>query len=677
MSFIKKKNMANRIYFNLILVLFSLHLFILQGQNTTDSLELNPLFSDHMVLQQESNVKLWGTSVPTEKITVTSSWGKKVNTIVDKAGNWSVSIETPIAGGPYKIQIQSESHQIIINDVLIGEVWLASGQSNMEMTLLGWPPNDIINNAEEEIAKSANSQIRMFNVEKQISVNPSKYITGSWKISSPNETKHFSASAYFFAKELYKKLKIPIGIIHSSWGGTPAESWTSKKTIDTFDELKKIKNSLNTSSEYQSELRWFSQFQQLEMPKTDEQWLNFNLNDDNAAKPSFDDSEWKEMHLPGIYDNNINGGEFDGAVWFRKKIFIEDITTDYTLTIGAVDDMDETYVNGHKVGGLIGIGYWNKKRVFEIPKSILKKGVNSIAFRAIDLEGRGKILAPMTLSANNNIKISLSGDWKYKIVAELRNKKFHVYGFDVMDFGTRIVTKKLNPGVPTVLYNGMINPLVPYTIKGAIWYQGESNVGRADQYQKLFPAMIKDWREKWNYDFPFYYVQIAPFQYNINKDPFSDKSQKLREAQRHTLKLKNTGMVVTLDIGNFNNIHPSNKQEVGNRLARLALYNDYDIDIIPSGPIFQGLKADGDKLILEFLNPGSKLVSKGDLLGFEIAGLDKKYVFANAQIIDNTVELKNDSIKNPVYARYGWRDKAVPSLFNLEGLPASSFIHEE
>lgn len=189
--------------------------------------------------------------------------------------------------------------------------------------------------------------------------------------------------------------------------------------------------------------------------------------------------------------------------------------------------------------------------------------------------------------------------------------------------------------------------------------------------------MIKDWREKWNYDFPFYYVQIAPFQYNINKDALSDKSQKLREAQRKSLKLKHTGMVVTLDIGNFNNIHPSNKQEVGNRLARLALYNDYDIDIIPFGPIFQGLKADGDKLILEFLNPGSKLVSKGDLLGFEIAGSDKKYVFANAQIIDNTVELKNDSIKNPVYARYGWRDKAVPSLFNLEGLPASSFIHEE
>lgn len=629
-----------------------------------------------MVLQQKANVKLWGTFMPAHEITISSSWGNEAKAIVDKTGNWNVSLKTPAAGGPHRIQIQSGNHNIIINDVLIGEVWLASGQSNMEMTLLGWPPNDIINNAEEEIAKSANSNIRMFNVEKQISVNPSKNIIGSWKVSSPQETMHFSASAYFFAKELYEKLKIPIGIIHSSWGGTPAESWTSKKTIDTFDELKKIKHSISTSTEYQSELRWFSQFQQLEMPITDEQWISFDLNDREAAKPSFDDNGWKEMHLPGIYDDNINGGEFNGVVWFRKKVFIEDVTTDYTLTIGAVDDMDETYVNGHKVGGLIGIGYWNKKRVFKIPKSILKKGLNTLALRAIDVEGKGKILAPMTLSTKNNIKISLSGDWKYKIVAELHNKKFHLYGFDVMDFSSRIVTKKLNPGVPTVLYNGMINPLVPYTIKGVIWYQGESNVGRATQYEKLFPAMIKDWREKWNYDFPFYYVQIAPFQYNINKDAFSDKSQKLREAQRKSLKLKNTGMVVTLDIGNFNNIHPSNKQEVGNRLARLALYNDYKIDVIPSGPIFKGLRVDGDKLILNFYNPGSKLMAKGDLLGFEIAGLDKKYVFANAQIIDNTVELKNDSIKKPVYARYGWRDKAVPSLFNLEGLPASSFNQE-
>jgi len=674
---IKLDGMIKKIFLSSIHVLFFLPILALQVDNEIDSLGLSPLFSDHMVLQQKSDVTFWGTSKPSNEIVISSTWGKEVKTTVDKKGDWSVSLKTPIAGGPYKIEIQSGNHKKIINDVWIGEVWLASGQSNMEMTLLGWPPNDIINNAEEEIAKSTNPNIRMFNVEKQISLIPLNTIKGSWKISSPEETKHFSASGYFFAKELYKRLQIPIGIIHSSWGGTPAESWTSKKTIDTFDDLKKIKQSFSTSSEYQSELKWFSQFEQLEMPISDEHWANLNFNDSEIAKANYNDSEWKEMYLPGIYDNNVNGGEFDGAIWFRKSVYIDDVTSDYVLTIGAVDDMDETYVNGHKVGGLIGIGYWNKKREFKIPKSILNKGENTIAIRAIDAEGKGEILEPMTLNSKNKIEIALSGSWKYKIVAELHNKKFHLYDFDQLDFSSRIVTKKLNPGVPTVLYNGMINPLVPYTIKGAIWYQGESNVGRAAQYKNLFPAMIKDWREKWNDDFPFYYVQIAPYQYNINKDVFSDKSQELREAQRHTLNLKNTGMVVTLDIGNFNNIHPSNKQDVGSRLARLALYNDYDIDIIPSGPIFQRLKVDGGKLILTFYNPGSKLLAIGDLSGFEIAGLDKKYVFANAKIIDNNVELYNDSIKNPVYARYGWRDKAVPSLFNLEGLPASSFKHEE
>ena len=230
---------------------------------------------------------------------------------------------------------------------------------------------------------------------------------------------------------------------------------------------------------------------------------------------------------------------------------------------------------------------------------------------------------------------------------------------------------------PGNIHAGVLSPSIGYGLRGVIWYQGESNVGRADQYKNLFPAMIKDWRKKWNYDFPFYFVQIAPFQYNINKDSSMDKSQELREAQRHSLKTNKTGMVVTMDIGNFNNIHPSNKQGIGSRLARLALSNDYGFNVVPSGPLFKDLKVKGNKLILDFHNYGSKLISKGDLLGFEIAGADKKYVFANAKIIGNKVELYSNKIANPLYARYGWKDKAVPSLFNSEGLPASSFRHEE
>ena len=668
--------MSKNLLFSLIHFLFFLPSFAFQDKNDTISLQLTSLFSDHMVLQQKSNVKFWGTDKPNNEITISTSWENESKTIVDINGHWNVSIGTPSAGGPFKIEIKSNQHKIVLNDIMIGEVWLASGQSNMEMTLMGWPPNDIINNADEEIAKSSNSKIRMFNVEKQISINPLDDVKGSWKVSSHEETKNFSASAYFFAKELFKKLQVPIGIINSSWGGTPAESWTSKKTIDTFNEFKSVTQSINTSDLFKNELKWFSQFKAIGIPTTDEQWINLNLLDNLIVETSYNDSDWEEIQLPGRYDNQINGGEFNGAVWFRKNIVIDNLDSDYILTIGAVDDMDETYVNGHKIGGLIGMGFWNKKREFKIPKSILKKGNNTIAVRAIDAEGVGEIIGPMTLS-NNNIKVSLNGNWKYKLIAEIYNNKFYLYGINNIDFNSRIKTIKLNSGVPTVLYNGMINPLVPYTIKGVIWYQGESNVGRADQYENLFPAMIRDWREKWNYDFPFYYVQIAPYQYNINKDSLLDQSQELREAQRNSLKTKNTGMVVTMDIGNFNNIHPSNKQDIGSRLARLALSNNYSINIVPSGPIFNGLKVIGSKLILEFENPGSRLISKGDLLGFEIAGADKKYVFANAKIINNQVELYSDKIKNPLYARYAWKDKAVPSLFNLEGLPASSFKYEE
>ena len=669
--------MSKNLLFSLIHFLFFLPSFAFQDKNDTISLQLTSLFSDHMVLQQKSNVKFWGTDKPNNEITISTSWENESKTIVDINGHWNVSIGTPSAGGPFKIEIKSNQHKIVLNDIMIGEVWLASGQSNMEMTLMGWPPNDIINNADEEIAKSSNSKIRMFNVEKQISINPLGDVKGSWKVSSPEETKNFSASAYFFAKELFKKLQVPIGIINSSWGGTPAESWTSKKTIDTFNEFKSVTQSINTSDLFKNELKWFSQFKAIGIPTTDEQWINLNLLDNLIVEKSYNDSDWEEIQLPGRYDNQINGGEFNGAVWFRKNIVIDNLDSDYILTIGAVDDMDETYVNGHKIGGLIGMGFWNKKREFKIPKSILKKGNNTIAVRAIDAEGVGEIIGPMTLSNDNNIKVSLNGNWKYKLIAEIYNNKFYLYGINNIDFNSRIKTIKLNSGVPTVLYNGMINPLVPYTIKGVIWYQGESNVGRADQYENLFPAMIRDWREKWNYDFPFYYVQIAPYQYNINKDSLLDQSQELREAQRNSLKTKNTGMVVTMDIGNFNNIHPSNKQDIGSRLARLALSNNYSINIVPSGPIFNGLKVIGSKLILEFENPGSRLISKGDLLGFEIAGADKKYVFANAKIINNQVELYSDKIKNPLYARYAWKDKAVPSLFNLEGLPASSFKYEE
>tara|TARA_R110002111_G_scaffold192036_5_gene258358 strand:- start:943 stop:2829 length:1887 start_codon:yes stop_codon:yes gene_type:complete len=628
-----------------------------------------------MVLQQNTNVAFWGIYTPNKKVTVSGSWGKITTTIANAQGHWKLNLETPKAGGPFKVEIETDKHSKTLTDIMIGEVWLASGQSNMEMTLRGWPPNDIIDNSEEEIAKADYPEIRMFTVIKQLSLDPENALTGNWKISSPETTGDFSASAYFFARKLHKTLNVPIGIIHSSWGGTPAESWTSNQAINEIGDFDDILKKLDDISDHKEESDWFSKWETASVPLDDKGWDKLAFYDNELKQIQYNDSQWDDMYLPGRFDDIVKG-DFDGVMWFRKIINIENIDSDYTLSIGAVDDMDVIYINGQKIGSYAGISYANTKREYKIPKSFLNKGDNTIAIRAIDVGGPGLFKGPMLLDNQAGSKVSLSGNWKSKMVAEIYKNKFYFYGIDKLDLSKRAISIKLNPGIPSVLYNAMIHPLIPYTIKGAIWYQGEANVGRAEQYQRLFPAMIKDWRTQWNYDFPFYFVQIAPFQYHGNNDVSLDQSQKLREAQRHALKTKYTGMVVTLDIGNFNNIHPSNKQDVGRRLARLALANDYGKPIVPSGPLFKSLKVVEQKMILDFDYTGSGLMAKGDLLGFEIAGTDKNYVYANAKIVDNKIELSASAISKPMYVRYGWKNKAVPSLFNIEGLPASSFISE-
>ena len=427
---------------------------------------------------------------------------------------------------------------------------------------------------------------------------------------------------------------------------------------------------------YQKSQEWFSKWNTIELPQTEKGWDNIDFNDIAASQPDFSDGEWASMELPGRFDKFVPG-EFDGAIWFRKKIVVEDILSDYTLSIGAVDDMDATYFNGQKVGGLAGSEKYNIVREYFIPKSILKKGENIIAIRAIDTGGRGVFGAPMVLSNKSGVSISLAGSWRYMPVAEIYTNIFYVYDINNSSFLTRPYILKTHPNLPTVLYNGMLHPIIPFTIKGAIWYQGESNVSRPEQYKKLFPAMIEDWRTQWNYDFPFYFVQIAPNQYNHSPDVSLDKSQKLRDAQRYSLKTKNTGMAVTMDIGNFTNIHPANKQDVGARLAGLALANDYGKQLVASGPLYKSLEKSENKLILDFDYKGTGLVAKGSLSGFEIAGADKEYVSAVAKIVDNKVQVFATSIAQPEYARYAWRDNGFATLFNNEGLPASSFTTEK
>jgi sialate O-acetylesterase len=634
------------------------------------------LFSDHMVLKQQTDVAIWGHYVPNQQVTLSGSWGSTAEATTDENGRWQASLSTPEAGGPYELSINAKDSTIVFSDVMIGEVWLASGQSNMEMPLRGWPPNDTINYSAKEIANASYPGIRMFTVQRSFSASPLDSLTGSWLVSSPETAANFSATAYFFARRLHRELSIPIGIIHSSWGGTPAESWTSKEKLRTLGDFNTALDDLNSNEDQQTISEWFGKWKTTALPQTEAIWKQLSFADEAAADLGFDDQSWPEIDLPGRFDV-FDSGEIDGAVWFRKKINITDLSQDYVLAIGAVDDMDATFVNGQKVGGLAGPGYYNVAREFTVPRSILKQGENVIAIRAVDTGGPGEINGTIALMNMAGTRLDLTGPWKYKPVAEIYQGAFYNYGLGPDGFDTRPKITDFNQNMPSVLYNAMIEPLIPYTINGAIWYQGESNVGRAAQYEKLFPAMISDWRERWGEDFPFYFVQIAPYQYH-GGPPQNDVSQKLRDAQRKSLALPNTGMVVTMDIGNFTNIHPGNKQDVGVRLAGLALANDYGKELVASGPLYKSHRIEGNKIIVEFDHAGSGLVWKNPkLTNFEIAGADKKFVPASFRIVGDQVEVFKSSVYDPMYVRYAWSDRGLANLFNKEGLPASSFSTEE
>jgi len=636
-------------------------------------LQIPYLFSDHMVLQQNEKVTIWGQYNPNDNIEIKGSWGEKAIAESDENGHWNLKIQTPIAGGPFTMDIITSDSTIVLNDILFGEVWLASGQSNMQMPLKGWPPNDVIKDSKNEIASAEHPDIRMFTVPMTLSLVPLDDIKGEWLASSPATAGDFSATAYFFAKRLQEELKVPIGIIHSSWGGTPAEAWASETSLRKLGDFDDALDLVKDPKTFEVVDNWFAQFPAQDFPETKEQWEQMDFADIDAAKPEFDDSNWTSIEIPGPIDLMKNGA-FDGAVWIRKEFEITDTSSDYLLHIGAIDDMDATYINGEKVGGLVGAGFWNVPREMTVPKNLLKKGNNSIAIRIIDTGGGGSVDGPVELKSQDGAAINLEGTWKYLVIAEIYLGKFYGYGLK-NSIESRPDVMQLNPYIPSVLYNAMINPLVPYSIKGAIWYQGESNVGRDVQYRRLFPAMINDWREKWQVEFPFYFVQIAP--YNYSPDPASQVSQKLREAQRQTLSTPKTGMVVTLDIGDVTNIHPANKQDVGSRLAGLALANDYGKELMASGPLYKSMSSSGNKIVLEFDYAMNGLKAGEDgLTGFEIAGEDKVFSKAAATIVNNTIVLTADGIDAPLHARYAWRDNSTANLFNTEGLPASSFSTE-
>lgn len=612
--------------------------------------ELPLLFNDGMVLQRNKPIPVWGWANANEKIEVYFK-EQVVRTKADKNGKWSVHLNSETAGGPYELTVKGKNI-ITIKNVMVGEVWLCSGQSNMEFTV-----NQVMN-AEQEIKESDYPMIRQFLVGKEMSSTPKEKLkSAKWEASSPATIGNFTAVGYFCAKKLYQELKIPIGIINASWGGTCVETWTGKEAFENSDEFKSMiakysKIDIDSLSEKQKKTI-VGKIESIQGSKLDMHA------DPQFRDPNFDDSNWPEMQAPKLWEHQ-QFPNLDGVVWMRKSIVIskEDAGKEAILELAKVDDDDVTYINGVEVGTTIG---YNKKRIYKIPTGVLKEGSNSIAVRITDYTGGGGIWGDETdlkLTIGNTV-IPLYGKWKFQVVD---------------------VTIGISPNsYPSLLFNAMINPLIPYAFQGVLWYQGEANANRAEQYKKAFPTMIADWREKWNQgDFPFYFVQLSTF------DEFGGNSNKgsrwaeLREAQSFTLEtVANTGMAVTTDIGNAKDIHPINKQDVGKRLAAIALNKVYHKNVIFSGPTFKSMEIKGNQIILTFENIGSGLMTPnkyGYLEGFEIAGADKVFHYAKAYIDGDKVVVYNVDVQNPVAVHYGWADDAGDcNLYNAEGFPASPF----
>lgn len=645
---------SNRISTGIVL----LFMLLCAACDAQTKIVLPSIFTNNMVLQQKSNVAFWGKSTPGKTVTISPTWnGKSYTARADASGNWKTLVQTPAYGGPYTVTV-SDGKALVLSNVMIGEVWICSGQSNMEMPVAGWGK---INNYAEEIANADYKNIRLFQAEhiaSDVPLKNAKVTNGGWTPCTPEYVAEFSSVAYFFAREIYKKTGIPIGLIHTSWGGTLAEAWTSATTIRTMPEfaeaLKKVQH-VKTGSDYEKDLANWKKL-------VDNKDAGNGKGKPGWAAPALDEAAWDNMLLPNAWEQAGLPG-FDGVVYFRKKIVLPPSWEGkaVTLNLGTIDDNDISYFNGEKIGETEG---YNKMRSYKIVASKVKAGENVIVVRVFDGSGGGGLYGDkniLSIVSASGEKISLDGDWKYRI------------GLNLKDIPP-VPESNTGPNRPTVLYNAMINPFIPYTIRGAIWYQGEANVDKAHQYRTLFPAMIGDWRSHWKQgDFPFYYVQLANFM-SREDEPIPSAWAELRDAQLQTLSLPNTGMAVTIDIGTGGDIHPKNKQEVGRRLALVALAKTYGKQIAYSGPVFSSQQIAGNsiRLSFKFVDGGLK-AEGGNLAGFAVAGKDQKFHWAKAVIEGGQVVVSSDEVPNPVAVRYAWANNPNCNLYNGAGLPASPF----
>ncbi|MFB9862482.1 sialate O-acetylesterase [Rufibacter immobilis] len=631
-----------------LLCLFQLEAF--------SQVRLPQLVSDGMVLQRNAKTNIWGWASPGEKVTV-SFKGKSYKAITGADGKWKVVLSPLPAGGPYTIDIKA-SNQLKVNDVLVGDVFLCSGQSNMvhQMSLHN------ITYA-QDIATANYPKIRHFWIPTATNLaGPAQDLPpAAWKSANPQDVNNFSAVAYFFARKLYERYQIPIGLINASVGGTPIEAWTSEEGLKEFPAILATINK-NRDTSYVNPI----QRQAMAAAAANRLKVEQDKGLTGPVKwfdPSFTPKGWRNINIPGYWeDQGIK--DLNGVVWYRKEIEVPASMAGMPAKafLGRIVDADALYVNGKPVGNTT---YQYPQRRYTLPAGTLKPGKNLFVVRVTNHGGKGGFIPdkPYYLEANGQT-LDLKGTWQYKVGEVYRPGTGTGGGINVQN-------------QPTALYNAMVAPATDYTLKGILWYQGESNAGNPTEYKKLLPALISDWRNKWQQgNLPFLYVQLPNFM-EVNYLPSESNWALMREAALQTLAVPNTAMAVTIELGEWNDIHPDNKKDVGERLALAAQKLVYaDKKIVSSGPLYQSSKIEGNKIVLSFAHVGSGLVSIDgeELTQFAIAGADKKFVWANARIEGDKVVVWSDEVTAPKFVRYAWADNPDgANLYNKEGLPASPF----